>query len=214
MNPTFRGGASPRRDTRFTGPPGAHPFVRVSWSPLAGLLTRAHRDITAGLLGVPSADLAGLALIAPIRRNLGAERTPQRRRPLAEISEGVRWLWHQDLLRALVAIASAGNLAFTALGLTIIVRATDLGASSAAVGVLLGLFGVGAITGAQLATPVQRLVTPNVMSVPSSAAYPWKPPVRCGLSLPRRRGWPSPRWRRRRADRSGGPEAGNAHRQH
>lgn len=62
-----------------------------------------------------------------------------------------------------MAIASAGNLAFSALSLTIIVRATDLGASSAAVGVLLGLFGVGAIAGALAAPPVQRLVPSNVI---------------------------------------------------
>ncbi|MFL6121349.1 MFS transporter [Actinophytocola sp.] len=107
--------------------------------------------------------VVGFALVAPIRRPLEEERAPQRRHLLAEISEGVRWLWRQHLLRALVAIASAGNLAFSALGLTIIVRATDLGASSTAVGVLLGLFGVGAIAGALVAPSVQRLVAPNVV---------------------------------------------------
>jgi predicted MFS family arabinose efflux permease len=107
--------------------------------------------------------VVGFALVAPIRRTLAEERAPERRHLLAEISEGVRWLWRQHLLRALVAIASAGNLAFSALGLTIIVRATDLGASSTAVGILLGLFGVGAIAGAVVAPPVQRLVAPNVI---------------------------------------------------
>jgi len=107
--------------------------------------------------------VVGFALVAPIRRTLEQERAPQRRHLSAEISEGVRWLWRQHLLRALVAIASAGNLAFSALGLTIIVRATDLGASSTAVGVLLGLFGVGAIAGALVAPPVQRLAAPNVI---------------------------------------------------
>jgi predicted MFS family arabinose efflux permease len=107
--------------------------------------------------------VVGFALLTPIRATLQEQRAPERRHLLTEISEGVRWLWRQHLLRALVAIASAGNLAFSALSLTIIVRATDLGASSTAVGVLLGLFGVGAITGALLAPPVQRLVPPNVI---------------------------------------------------
>ena len=75
----------------------------------------------------------------------------------------MRWLWGQRLLRALVAIAAASNLAFGALGLTIIVRARDLGASPASIGVLLGLFGAGAIAGALAAPPVQRLVPPNVI---------------------------------------------------
>lgn len=107
--------------------------------------------------------LVGVAMTAPIRRRLEEERAPERRHLLAEISEGVRWLWGQHLLRALVAIAAAGNLAFSALGLTIIVRAKDLGASPASIGVLLGLFGVGAIAGALAAPPVQRLVPPNVI---------------------------------------------------
>jgi predicted MFS family arabinose efflux permease len=107
--------------------------------------------------------LAGVAMTAPIRRNLEEELAPERRRLVAEISEGVRWLWGQHLLRALVAIAAVGNLAFSALGLTIIVRARDLGASPASIGVLLGLFGAGAIAGALAAPPVQRLVPPNVI---------------------------------------------------
>ena len=107
--------------------------------------------------------LVGVAMTAPIRRSLEEERAPERRHLLVEISEGVRWLWGQHLLRALVAIAAVGNLAFSALGLTIIVRAKDLGASSTSIGVLLGLFGVGAIAGALAAPPVQRLVPPNVI---------------------------------------------------
>jgi MFS family permease len=107
--------------------------------------------------------LVGAALVAPIRGDLEEERAPERGRLLAEIAEGVAWLWHQHLLRALVAIASAGNLAFSALGLAVIVRATDLGASPAAVGLLLGLFGAGAIAGALVAPAVQRAVPPNAV---------------------------------------------------
>ncbi len=107
--------------------------------------------------------LVGVAMTAPIRRSLEEERPPERRHLLAEISEGVRWLWDQHLLRALVAIAAVGNLAFSALSLTIIVRAKDLGASPASIGVLLGLFGAGAIAGALAAPAVQRLVPPNVI---------------------------------------------------
>jgi len=109
--------------------------------------------------------VVGVALVAPIRQDLEEKRVAQRRPLLAEIAEGARWLWRQHLLRALVAIASAGNLAFSALSLAVIVRATDLGASPTRVGVLLGLFGVGAIAGALVAPPVQRLVSPNVVLI-------------------------------------------------
>ncbi|MGI8677748.1 MAG: MFS transporter [Jatrophihabitans sp.] len=107
--------------------------------------------------------LVGFALAAPIRPRLEDERAPERRNLWAEISEGVSWLWRQHLMRTLVAIASAGNLAFSALGLVVIVRARDLGASPATIGVLLGLFGVGAIAGAVAAPSVQRHVPANVI---------------------------------------------------
>jgi MFS family permease len=124
--------------------------------------------------------LAGVAMTAPIRRSLQEEPPPERRHLLAEISEGVRWLWGQHLLRALVAIAAAANLAFSALSLAIIVRARDLGASPAAIGVLLGLFGAGAIAGALVAPRVQRLVPPNVVLL--GALWWWAVQV-AGLAL-------------------------------
>jgi MFS family permease len=131
--------------------------------PLAGLLFGLGHALPFAVDAVSY--LAGVAMTAPIRRKLEEERAPEHRHLLAEISEGARWLWSQHLLRALVAIAAAGNLAFSALSLTIIVRARDLGASPASIGLLLGLFGAGAIAGALAAPPVQRLVPPNVILI-------------------------------------------------
>ncbi|MBX7266482.1 MFS transporter [Micromonospora sp. Llam7] len=133
----------------------------LAGQPLGGLLFGLGHAVPFAVDAVSY--LVGAALVAPIQRPLEDERAPQRRHLLAEVSEGVRWLWRQHLLRALVAIASAGNLAFSALGLTIVIRATDLGASPTGVGVLLGLFGVGAITGALVAPPMQRLVAPSMI---------------------------------------------------
>ncbi|MGH3993940.1 MAG: MFS transporter, partial [Pseudonocardiaceae bacterium] len=56
----------------------------------------------------------------------------------ADIAEGVRWLWHQEFLRALVALIGLTNLVFNALIITLIVRAQQLGASPAGIGLLLG----------------------------------------------------------------------------
>jgi hypothetical protein len=154
----------------------ALPFVVSSSQLPAAVAQNQARDQGAGLVGQPLGGflfalghavpfaldavsyLVGVVMTAPLRRPLQEERPPEQRHLAAEIWEGLRWLWGQHLLRALVAIASVGNLAFSALSLTIIVRARELGASTTSIGTVLGLFGVGAIAGAVAAPPVQRLV--------------------------------------------------------
>jgi len=86
---------------------------------------------------------------------------------LAEIGEGIRWVWRQHLIRALVAMMAAGNLVFAALPLTLIVRLRDLGASPATIGLVFGTFGIGAILGALVAPRVQRTVPSNVVLIGS-----------------------------------------------
>ncbi|MEU9473732.1 MFS transporter [Streptomyces avermitilis] len=159
----------------------ALPFVVSPLQLPAAVAQNQARDQGAGLVGQPLGGflfalglavpfaldavsyLVGVVMTAPLRRPLQEERPPERRHLAAEIWEGLRWLWGQHLLRALVAIASVGNLAFSALSLTIIVRARELGASTTSIGTVLGLFGVGAIAGAVAAPPVQRLVPSNVI---------------------------------------------------
>jgi MFS family permease len=84
------------------------------------------------------------------------ERTPTRLR--AEIVEGVSWLWRQPFMRAAVFLIAGSNYAFSAIILALIVRAQDLGASSATIGLMLAFFGVGALTGSAVAPAVQRRV--------------------------------------------------------
>ena len=75
-----------------------------------------------------------------------------------EIGEGVAWLWRQHFLRAGVALVAGSNFAFSAVVLALIVRAKQLGASPAEVGLILGSFGAGAIVGSLVAPWVQRHV--------------------------------------------------------
>jgi MFS family permease len=90
----------------------------------------------------------------------------QRERPStrlsAEITEGVAWLWRQPFLRAGVALVAGSNFAFSAVVLALIVRAKQLGASSATVGLILAFFGAGAIVGSIVAPWVQRHVHAKV----------------------------------------------------
>jgi MFS family permease len=110
--------------------------------------------------------VAFLAML-PIRPVLEHPSTQPRRNLLAEIGEGVRWVWRQRLVRTLVGLVALSNFTFNALFLVLIVRARDLGASPFATGLLLGTFGVGALIGALAAPAVQRRVAPNVVLVGS-----------------------------------------------
>jgi MFS family permease len=84
-----------------------------------------------------------------------------------EMVEGVRWLWHQPFMRAGVLLVAGSNFALSAMILALIVRAKDLGASSATVGVMLAFLGGGAIVGSLIAPWVQRRVHAKVIMIGS-----------------------------------------------
>ncbi|NYT94928.1 MFS transporter [Salinispora sp. H7-4] len=77
---------------------------------------------------------------------------------LAEVGEGMRWLWCQPFLRTAALLVAGSNLLFRALFLVVVVMATDVGASPAAVGVLLGVAGAGGVLGSLVAGWCQRWV--------------------------------------------------------
>jgi MFS family permease len=96
-------------------------------------------------------------------------RTPTRLR--ADIAEGVRWLWRQRFLRALLGLIAATNLVFNALAIAAIVRLQELGASPAAIGLLLGLYGAAALVGAAYAPALQRRLPPVLLIIGSLWAW-------------------------------------------
>ncbi|HKT36835.1 MAG TPA: MFS transporter, partial [Ktedonobacterales bacterium] len=73
---------------------------------------------------------------------------------LAQVREGVVWLWRQPLLRFLAALSAGGWLVEVGYTLVVIVQAQGMGASSAVIGVVLGAGGVGSILGALVAGSV------------------------------------------------------------
>ena len=85
----------------------------------------------------------------------------------AEIAEGVTWLWRQPFMRASVFLVAGSNLAFAAMILALIVRAKELGASPAGVGLTLAGLGAGAIVGSIAAPWVQRHVHAKVVIIGS-----------------------------------------------
>lgn len=94
------------------------------------------------------------------------ERREAARPPLwADVKEGIRWLVGQRFLSALVVLIGLTNIVFAALPLVTIVRARELGASPALVGVLFAMLGVGAVAGSLVAPWAQRRLAGRVVII-------------------------------------------------
>jgi MFS family permease len=91
-----------------------------------------------------------------IRTPFQDARTLGRRHLLAEVAEGLTWLWRQPLLFFMALLS--GGMRFLAAGssLVLIVLAQQQGASAPAIGLLLGIAGIGSLVGSLLAPSVQR----------------------------------------------------------
>jgi len=86
------------------------------------------------------------------------ERPAARRGLRREITEGLHWLWRNPLVRYM-AFLTAGLRVGSGIPLIAIILAQHDGASSAAIGLIFGVSGVGAILGAVLSPFVQRRFT-------------------------------------------------------
>lgn len=72
------------------------------------------------------------------------------------VMEGLRWLWHQRVVRDMALITCGANFIGAALPLLLIVRGQELGASEAQIGLVFSLGGVGAIIGAFVGGTLSR----------------------------------------------------------
>ncbi len=93
-----------------------------------------------------------------IRTRFQGARDVARRSLVAEIGEGVGWLWRQPLIRYMAFLTGSGNFT-SGLTLIIIVLATKQGASSSYVGIIFAVTGIGGILGALVAPHMQRRLT-------------------------------------------------------
>ena len=96
--------------------------------------------------------LASGGAVAAIRSRLQADRAPSTVRMRTQIAEGLRFVLASAFLRDSVLVVAGMNLVFNGLFLALVVRAQDLGASPAQIGLMLGVYGAGALLGA-LAAP-------------------------------------------------------------
>ena len=126
----------------------------LAGQPLGGVLfdlARAVPFVVDALTYVVS-----LVTVLLIRTDLDGERQPAEGRVRGEVLEGIAWLWRQRFLRAAALLVAASNALFAALVLVLIVRTQDAGASASAIGIMVGLGGLGGLLGSLAAPPFQR----------------------------------------------------------
>ena len=100
--------------------------------------------------------LVSIACVLLIGADFQEQRTPERRHLLAEIGEGLRWLWHKPFLRMTLALVSTSNFVFQGAVLVVIVIARDHGASPGLIGVVLAGAGLGGLLGSLISPWLQR----------------------------------------------------------
>lgn len=124
-------------------------------TPLGGILFGAGRAVP--FLVDAVSYVASIVTLLLIRKEFQAAQEPRRAtRLLAEVKEGVAWLWNQPFLRATAFLVAASNALFAALVLVLIVLARDGGATPAMIGVMLAGAGVGGVAGSLLAPRLER----------------------------------------------------------
>ena len=115
--------------------------------------------------------LVSTILILLIRKPLQQPRSAEPSRLRDEIVEGLRVVWGQPFLRTSVFVVAGMNFLWTGLVLALIVRAQDLGADPAQVGLMFACFGVGSILGALVAPTIQERFGARAVLV--SVAWFW-----------------------------------------
>lgn len=125
----------------------------------------AGRPLGAALLGVARwapflADAASYVVsiitVLLIRGNFRTSQAAPRTNVLAEMRDGVGWLWRNPFLRAATLLVAGSNLLFQALLLVILVIARENHISASVVGLILTVSSLGGVAGALAAPRIQR----------------------------------------------------------
>jgi MFS family permease len=139
-------------------------------SPLGGALFGVMRLLPFAVDAVSYA--VSFVSLLFVRPAFQGERRRAERNLRVEVSEGLVWLWRQRFLRTVTALVTGTNFVHQALGLVLIVRMKDLGASSALIGVVFSILGAGSIAGALVAPRAQRRFSPQVVVLGSLWIWP------------------------------------------
>jgi predicted MFS family arabinose efflux permease len=125
--------------------------------PLGGLLYGISQTLP--FIGDAVSYLASVLSLFLIKARFQGERSMQRRHLLAEIGEGLRWLWSHPLIRYMAFLTGMLNLIGSGSFLIIIVIAQHQGANPAEIGLISTIAAVGGIIGSVIGGFIQRHFT-------------------------------------------------------
>ena len=102
--------------------------------------------------------ISGILLLF-IKTDFRLSKAPPKWALRIEIVEGLRWLWHQPLIRYLAFLTGGINLVNAAVPLIVIVLAKQLGASNIEIGLIFSIGGIGGIVGSLIGGQVRKRFT-------------------------------------------------------
>lgn len=160
--------------------------VEIAALPIGGALTAVGFAFSSGA-GIVSFAGALVALVG-VRGRFAPERIPGERRLLAEVGEGVRFLWSNQLLRTIGVMAAVINAcwsAWSALFVLYAVAPGPIGLSAFQYGVMLTAGGLGGLVGTLVTGKLHRrfgqrwgfginiVVNAAMMAMTALTAAPW-----------------------------------------
>lgn len=162
VHPTQLTDAFSRNEARARG-------AQMLGQPLGGILFGLSRAVP--FLFDAMTYVVSLVTLKLIRKEFQADRTTTRGVLSKEFVEGTVWLWRQPFLRMTTFLIAGSNLVFQALFLAIIVIARDNGASSPAVGLMLGIAAFGGTVGSLIAPWFQRRLSMRAIVIATNWAW-------------------------------------------
>jgi predicted MFS family arabinose efflux permease len=99
---------------------------------------------------------ASVLSLSWIRLPFQGERPPRTRSLRADIWEGLVWLWREPVIRSLMLLHTGVIFSYSGMMLLVVVIAERQHAAPYAIGLMIGLSGIGGIVGALLGSQVQK----------------------------------------------------------
>ncbi len=103
--------------------------------------------------------LISITTMVLIRTPFQRQRASAHRHVLAEVAEGVLWVWHQPFILTMTLLMGAGAFVFSGNTLIIIILAQRQHASAVVIGLIFAVGGIGSILGSLLAPRLQHYLT-------------------------------------------------------